>query len=59
MRITPLILIIIGILGMVFPEKFLNADTGGGRWVFGIIIVLGLFTMWRTIKKSRQRDNDL
>lgn len=59
MRITPIILIFIGLLGMIYPEKFLDSHNGGGRWVFVIVIVLGLISMWRIMKKSKKRNDDL
>lgn len=55
MRITPLILIFIGLTGFIYPEKFIEEGSGGGRWVFVIIIVLGGWTMWRAARKNRRR----
>lgn len=59
MRITPIILIFIGIFGLIYPEKFIANGSGGGRWVFIIIIALGAFTMWRTVQRNKNRNDDL
>lgn len=56
MRITPIILIFIGLAGLIYPEKFIAADSGGGRWVFIIIIALGVWTIWRSTSNSRKDD---
>lgn len=54
MRITPIILIFIGVAGLIYPEKFIDANSGGGRWVFVIIIALGAWTLWRSARNSRK-----
>ncbi|MHC5306825.1 hypothetical protein [Bartonella sp. LJL80] len=55
MRLTPFILVIIGILGLIYPEKFIAEDSGGGRWIFIIIILLGVITMWRHIQRMKNK----
>lgn len=55
MRITPLILIFIGLAGFIYPEKFIEEGSGGGRWVFVIIIALGVWTLWRSARKNQKR----
>lgn len=54
MRITPVILIAIGIWGLFYPETMLDHDVSGGRWVFVAITALGIYALWRTITKMRQ-----
>ncbi|WP_297323612.1 hypothetical protein [uncultured Bartonella sp.] len=55
MRITPIILIFIGLAGLIYPEKFIADGSGGGRWVFVIIIALGAWTIWRSSRNSQKR----
>ena len=55
MRITPVILIFIGLAGLIYPEKFIEDGSGGGRWVFVIIIALGVYTILRAARKNRDR----
>ena len=55
MRITPVILIFIGLAGLIYPEKFLEDGSGGGRWVFVIIIALGVWTILRSGRRNSSR----
>lgn len=55
MRITPVILIFIGLAGLIYPEKFLEDGAGGGRWVFVIIIALGVWTILRSARRNSSR----
>ena len=55
MRITPVILIFIGLAGLIYPEKFLEGSSGGGRWVFVIIIALGVWTILRSARRNSSR----
>lgn len=59
MRITPIILIFIGLAGLIYPDKFIAEESGGGRWVFIIIIALGCFAIWRSATKDNNKNNDL
>jgi|GEM_PF-1162101 len=47
MRVAPLVLVAIGIWGLFYPETLLEANSGGGRWVFAVIIILGTAVIWR------------
>lgn len=53
MRITPVILFAIGLWGLFYPETLIEAGSGGGRWVFAVIIGLGVFLIWRTARRSK------
>ncbi|EJF90677.1 hypothetical protein MEG_00804 [Bartonella tamiae Th307] len=59
MRITPIILILIGLAGFLYPEYFINENSGGGRWVFCIIILLGFLSFWRQWQRKKYDDHDL
>ena len=54
MRLTHVILIFIGLAGLIYPEKFIEDGSGGGRWVFVIIIALGVWTILRASRKNRE-----
>lgn len=54
MRITPVILIFIGLAGLIYPEKFIEDGSGGEWWVFVIIIALGVWTILRASRKNRE-----
>lgn len=53
MRITPVILFAIGLWGLLYPETVIEADSGGGRWFFVVIIGLGVFLIWRTARQPK------
>ncbi len=58
MRLISLVLIFIGLLGIVNPALFITEGSGGGRWVFIVISLLGILKIWPTIKKmKRYHDN--
>jgi len=52
-RITPFILILIGLFGLFDPEKFLANPHGAGRWIFVVIIALGVGNAWRTYRRTK------
>lgn len=55
MRITPVILVIIGIIIILYPEQMLR-EGAEARWVGGVLIALGVFlfwNMWRKIKRNK------
>ncbi|WP_447582416.1 hypothetical protein ACRPOS_002155 [Bartonella heixiaziensis] len=37
MRVTSVILIFVGLMGIINPEIFVAEESGGGRWVFVVI----------------------
>jgi len=47
MRLAPFILAIIGIWGLLYPQMLLDANRGGGRWVFVVILALAAVGFWR------------
>jgi len=51
MRITPIILIMLGIWGVIAPENLSSLDTNNGRILAIIIILLGIFTLWRYLRR--------
>lgn len=57
MHITSFILIFIGIIGMMKPELFIMEGSGGGRWVFIVIFLLGATKIW-PITKMFERNNN-
>ncbi|EJF81893.1 hypothetical protein [Bartonella doshiae] len=58
MRVTSFILIFIGLIGILNPELFIAEGSGGGRWVFVVIFLLGVIKMWPTIKAFKRNDDD-
>ncbi|EJF87059.1 hypothetical protein ME1_01290 [Bartonella vinsonii subsp. arupensis OK-94-513] len=56
MRVTFVILIFIGLIGIINPAFFIAEGSGGGRWVFIVIFLLGAFKMWAAIKKNKRYD---
>jgi len=54
MRLTPIILMAIGLWGLIYPETMLDEASGGGRWVFAIILALGFFVLWRTRRQNKR-----
>ncbi|WP_375611245.1 MULTISPECIES: hypothetical protein [unclassified Bartonella] len=57
MRLVSIVLIFIGLLGIVNPALFITEGSGGGRWVFIVIFLLGMLNIWTIIKKTK-RHND-
>jgi len=53
MRITPVILIAFGIWGLIYPQTLLELDETQGRLVFLLIIALGGYSLWRTLKVGK------
>ncbi|WP_375622908.1 MULTISPECIES: hypothetical protein [unclassified Bartonella] len=51
MRLISVVLIFIGLVGIVNPALFIAKGSGGGRWVFIVIFLLGILKIWPTIKK--------
>ncbi len=58
MRVASTILICIGLIGMMNPALFIAEGSGGGRWVFIVIFILGARKMWTTIKKIKWHNDD-
>lgn len=55
MRVTPILLIAIGLWGLARPETLLDPNhLEYGRWIFVIIIALGGYALWRTVKSMRR-----
>jgi len=51
MRITPVILIALGIWGLVQPEMLSTLEAGQGRMLSLIIFLLGIFSLWRSLRR--------
>jgi len=51
MRITPIILIGIGVWGVMAPDNLSNLDVNNGRFLAIIIILLGIFALWRSLRR--------
>jgi len=51
MRITPIILIGLGIWGLIAPESLSQLDENNGRLLAAIILALGCFSLWRTVRR--------
>ncbi|WP_412058413.1 hypothetical protein [Bartonella sp. DGB2] len=47
MRVLPIMLILVSIIGFLYPGVLLDADAGGGRWVFIATFALALSILWR------------
>ncbi|MET3560238.1 uncharacterized membrane protein YobD (UPF0266 family) [Bartonella japonica] len=58
MRVISVILIFIGLIGIIKPALFIAEGSGGGRWVFIVIFLLGVFKMWSVIKKIKRYNDD-
>ncbi|WP_074380823.1 hypothetical protein [Bartonella doshiae] len=58
MRVTSFILIFIGLIGILNPALFIAEGSGGGRWVFVVIFLLGVIKMWPIIKAFKRNDDD-
>ncbi|WP_455481150.1 hypothetical protein V3564_01845 [Bartonella sp. B12(2025)] len=54
MRVASVILIFIGLMGIVNPALFIAEGSGGGRWVFIIIFLLGAVKMWPVITRIKR-----
>ncbi|WP_375665861.1 hypothetical protein [Bartonella sp. TT121SHDZB] len=57
MRLVSVILIFIGLVGIVNPALFIAEGSGGGRWVFIVIFLLGMLKIWTIIKKMKRHDD--
>lgn len=53
MRLAPIILAVIGIWGLLYPQTLLAEEQGGGRWVFAVILALAAFAFWRSLRRGR------
>jgi len=53
MRIASIILIALGIWGLFYPQTLLELDEGQGRLVFLLIIALGAYSLWRSLKTGK------
>jgi len=51
MRITPIILIVLGLWGLVSPESLMTLEAREGRILAVVIILLGGFTLWRFLRR--------
>ncbi|WP_375656774.1 hypothetical protein [Bartonella sp. CM120XJJH] len=58
MRLISVVLIFIGLLGIVNPALFITEGSGGGRWVFIVIFLLGMLKIWPIIKKTKRHNDD-
>ncbi|QEE09115.1 hypothetical protein D1093_05655 [Bartonella kosoyi] len=57
MRLVSFILVFIGLVGIVNPALFIAEGSGGGRWVFVVIFLLGMLKIWPIIKKMKRHDD--
>lgn len=53
MRITPIILIAIGIFILIYPEKMLSQGESA-RWVGAVVIALGAALFWNAWRRMRK-----
>lgn len=53
MRLTPIILVAIGIFTLIYPEQMLQKGDDA-RWVGIALIVLGGILFWNTWRKMRK-----
>lgn len=53
MRFAPVILALIAVWGLFYPQSLLDSDKSGGRWVFCLILVLAGLAFWRNFRKNR------
>ncbi|WP_375703295.1 hypothetical protein [Bartonella sp. AD13SXNS] len=58
MRFVSVVLIFIGVVGIVNPALFIAQGSGGGRWVFIVVFLLGMLNIWTIIKKMKRYDDD-
>ncbi|WP_375607694.1 MULTISPECIES: hypothetical protein [unclassified Bartonella] len=58
MRFVSVVLIFIGVVGIVNPALFIAQGSGGGRWVFIVVFLLGMLNIWTIIKKMKCHDDD-
>ncbi|WP_375606277.1 MULTISPECIES: hypothetical protein [unclassified Bartonella] len=58
MRFVSVVLIFIGVVGIVNPALFIAQGSGGGRWVFIVIFLLGMLNIWTIIKKTKHHNDD-
>ncbi|WP_375695127.1 hypothetical protein [Bartonella sp. AC90GZZY] len=58
MRFVSVVLIFIGVVGIVNPALFISQGSGGGRWVFIVVFLLGMLNIWTIIKKMKCHDDD-
>ncbi|WP_039759902.1 hypothetical protein [Bartonella queenslandensis] len=58
MRLVSFVMVLIGLVGIVNPALFIAEGSGGGRWVFIIIFLLGMLKTWSIIKKTKPHDDD-
>jgi len=53
MRITPVILIVLGLWGLIAPETISTLEAREGRILAAVIILLGGLTLWRSLRRRR------
>ncbi|WP_273758023.1 hypothetical protein [Bartonella sp. AU55XJBT] len=58
MRLVSFFMIFTGLVGIVNPALFIAEGSGGGRWVFVVIFLLGMLKIWPIIKKMKRHDDD-
>lgn len=58
MRLISFFMVFIGLVGIINPAPFIAEGSGGGRWVFIIIFLLGMLKIWPIIKKTKRHDDD-
>ncbi|WP_212112086.1 hypothetical protein [Bartonella queenslandensis] len=58
MRLVSFVMVLIGLVGIVNPALFIAEGSGGGRWVFIIIFLLGMLKIWPIIKKTKRHGDD-
>ncbi|PIT70935.1 hypothetical protein [Bartonella tribocorum] len=58
MRLISFVMVLIGLVGIVNPALFIAEGSGGGRWVFIVIFLLGMLKIWPIIKKMKRHDDD-
>jgi len=51
MRITPIVLIGLGIWGLFAPENLSHLDDNFGRMLAVTILLLGCFSLWRVMRR--------
>lgn len=58
MRLVSFVMVLIGLVGIVNPALFIAEESGGGRWVFIVIFLLGMLKIWPIIKKTKRYHHD-
>ncbi|WP_190323176.1 hypothetical protein [Candidatus Tokpelaia sp.] len=53
MRLAPIILALIAVWGLLYPQSLLAADKSGGRWLFCLILALAIFAFWRSCRPNK------